>query len=195
MRCGGGGEAWAVKQQPPDTPGEDFGNNWLANTVVLALSISGYLKFGFSGVLMPCCYARRKGVFAEVGIVYFGSPSPSGIEANEFEFDEGFDNRFGHGFGTMLTHFIKELQQASKTSPLTLQPWIGLEDRPRSLLETLGFDFLIHGPDVFCLKARVREEDPVWPVLRSTGIEEVYHLPSVPAEITEGQLDIAKPTK
>jgi len=39
----------------------------------------------------------------------------------------------------------------------------------------------------------VREDDPVWTAIRSTGIEGVIHLTSVPAEIKLDELSVAKP--
>jgi hypothetical protein len=70
---------------------------------------------------------------------------------------------------------------------------LGLDYRPRSALEQLGFQFLVRGSEVFCLKTKISEQDPIWTAIRSTGIDRMYHLPSVPAEIAQEQLSIAKP--
>jgi hypothetical protein len=81
-----------------------------------------------------------------------------------------------------------------KPKAITLQQPIGLDLRPRSALETLGFGFLVHETLIYCLKTQVREDDPVWTCLRSTGIEHVIHLSSVPAEIALDELPLAKPS-
>ena len=192
MKCGEN-EAWVVKQQPPDIPSESALDVFLANSILIALSIAQYRSFGFGGCLMTSPYIRGKGDESEVGIAYLGAPSRSGIEVAEFPFEGSFDNQFGHGFTTMFTHFVKTLQKSSRDSGITMQPCIGLDHRPRTALGRLGFGFLVHGRDVYCLKTKVSEQDPVWTALRSTGIDQVYHLPSVPTEITPEQLAIAKP--
>ena len=74
-----------------------------------------------------------------------------------------------------------------------LDQFIGFDIRPRTHLEALGFGFMVVGPNVVCLKTKVVEQDPIWSALRSTGISEVYHFPSVPAGIAEADLAIAKP--
>jgi len=194
MKCGEH-EVHAVKQQPPDLPEEEWAENqFFINTLLIAQTLKAYMAHGFSGMCIPCPYWRKKAEDRhEVGVAYFGAPSPGGIEANEFEFEHSWDNQFGHGFTLMFTTFIREIQQTEARSGLKLQPSIGLDDRPRLALGLLGFGFLVQGKEVFSLKTVLSELDPVWAALRSTGIEEVWHLPSVPMEISEDQLPIAKP--
>ena len=93
----------------------------------------------------------------------------------------------------MMITFINSLKQSSEASGISLDPVIGLDVRPRTHLEALGFGFMVVGPHVICLKTRLVEQDPIRTALRSTGISEVYHLPSVPAEIAEADLSVAKP--
>lgn len=193
MKCGDS-EAWAVKQQPPDFAPGVLRSVLVANAVLVAMSLAAYRGHGFGGCLLPCDYVRKKGEAIEPGICCFGCPCPTGIEAAEFPFFGGIDQRFGHGFGTMLTHFIRALKTASADSGITLQPCIGLEHRPRSLLGSLAFGFLVHGREIYCLKTRISVKDPVWTVLSASGISELWFLPSVPVEIPEGQGPLAKPT-
>jgi hypothetical protein len=186
-------EAFAVKQQPVEVPVENARTCYMANSILIALSLRTYLESGFSGYMMPSAYMRNKGAKGvEAGIAYFGAPDPSGKEALDFPHDNAFDNQFGTGFTVMLTGSIRAIQAASKSSGITLQHPIGLDLRPRSALETLGFGFLVHRSLIYCLKTQVREDDPAWTCLRSTGIEHVIHLPSVPAEIAPDELHIAK---
>jgi hypothetical protein len=182
-----------VKQQPVEVPTDVAKTCYMANSVLIALSLRTNLENGFSGYMMPCAYMRNKGdKGVEAGIAHFGASNPNGKEALDFPHDNAFDNQFGTGFTIMLMQSIRAIQAASKDSGITLQTPIGLDYRPRSALETLGFGFLVHGPLIYCLKCHVREDDPVWTVLRSTGIEHVIHIPSVPAEVTPDELLIAK---
>jgi len=188
-------EVFAVKQQPVEVPNESAKTCFRANSILIALSLRSYIENGFSGYIMPCAYMRDKGdKGVEAGIAYFGAPNPNGKEALDFPHDNAFDNQFGTGFTIMLMQLIRAIQAASKDSGITLQTPIGLDYRPRSALETLGFGFLVHGPLIYCLKCHVREDDPVWTVLRSTGIEHVIHIPSLPSEIMPDELPIAKPS-
>jgi len=191
MKCGDR-EALAIKQQGPDEP-TDFSNEMsFVYNLLIAESLQGYRQLGFSGCLMPCVYAREKGDTTEVGFAYFGGPSPRGIESNEFP--EGpYDDDFGLGFTTMFTHFVKQLQASAKRTDLPLEPSIGLDVRTRSQLGTVQFGFLVYSGDIYCLKTVVSEKDPTWACLASKGIHEVYHMPSVPFELPEGQLKCAKP--
>lgn len=189
----GSTEAWAIKQQSPEIPEDSLQTAYLANSILIALSIKRYISAGFGGSFMPCPYFRKKSNGIESGIAYFGSPLSTGIEATKSPFEGAFDNQFGHGFSTMLKHFVESLKTSSAESGITLQPCIGLDYRPRSALDSIGLHFLIHGSELYTLKKQISEVDPVWTALRSTGIDVIYHLPSVPAEITEEQLSISKP--
>jgi len=199
MKCGSQ-EAFAVKQQPVEVPTEAARTCYAANSLLIALSLRIYLEHGFSGFMMPCAYLRDKGANGvEAGIAYFGAPDPNGKEALDFPHadafgGDAFDKPFGTGFTIMLTQAFRAIEAASKDSGIPLQQPIGFDVRPRSALETLGFGFLAHGPLIYCLKCHVREDDPAWTVLRSTGIEHVIHIPSVPAEITPDELPMAKPS-
>ena len=192
MKCGES-EAGAIKQQPPEVPEENLRTAYSANSILIALSIRRYMASGFSGCFLPCPYFRRKPTGVEAGIAYLGSPSSKGVEVTDFSFDGAFDRQFGHGFTTMMTHFVQALKASSKESGISLQPCIGLDYRTRSALESLGMQFIVHGADLYCLKTVISEEDPVWTALRSTGVDHVIHLPSLPAEIPEDQREFAKP--
>jgi hypothetical protein len=188
MKCGDK-EALAVKQQQVEVPAEKAGTCFTANNILIALSLRAYVENGFAGLMMPCAYLRDKGARGvEAGIAYFGAPDPKGKEALDFPHRDAFDNQFGTGFTVMLSGSIRAIQTASRTSSITLQQPIGLDLRPRSALGTLGFGFLVHGALIYCLKTQVRENDPIWTAIRSTGIDDIIHLPSVPAEIRPDEL-------
>ncbi len=182
MKCGDT-EAGFVKQQPPDIADDSLQAAHLANSILIALSLQTYQANGFGGCLLPCLYQRKKPSGVEAGIAYLGSPSKNGIEATEFPFEGSYDRQFGHGFTTQFTHFIRALQKSSRESKISLPPCIGLDHRPRSALGSLEMQFLIHGPDIYCLKTNITETDPLWTALRATGIDRLIHLPSTPTEI------------
>ena len=192
MQCGEE-EVLGVKQQPTDCDEQQSWVSYQANSILIADSFLEYLGYGFSGAFMPCPYIRSKpGPVYESGIAYFCFPAKSGREALEYDYQGSYDGQFGHGFTTMMTSFIRTLQKRSKASGITLSPVIGLDVRRRSDLGTLGFGFMTLGPHVICLKTRISEDDPVWTVLRSTGIKEVIHVPSVPTTITKEDLAVTK---
>lgn len=193
MQCGER-EMFAVKQQPVDCDEQNGHLTYQVNCILIAHSLIGYLANGFSGMLMPCPYIRKKEAGAvESGIAYFGVPAPEGIERQDRPYDASFDGQFGHGFTTMMIAFIKSLQESARVTQIDLFDCIGLDVRPRSHLNTLGFGFMVIGRNILCLKTNISEKDPIWTLLRASGVTEVYHLPSIPAGISEKDLSVTKP--
>jgi hypothetical protein len=193
MQCGDQ-EVYGVKQQPVPCDEKQGFFSFQAHSILIAHSIAGYLRNGFSGLLMPCAYIRKKDAGqVESGIAYIGAPSPHGREYQEFPDEGAYDRPFGHGFTTMMVSFIRELQQSSRDTGVTLFQPIGLDVRPRLHIGSLGFGFMLVGPHIVCLKTLVSGQDPVWTVIRGMGISEVFHIPSVPASIAESDLHTAKP--
>lgn len=193
MQCGER-ELFAVKQQPVDCDDQQSNIAFQANNFLIAHSLATYLTHGFSGLFMPCAYLRTKGADRfEAGIAYFAYPSPLGREVQEYPNESSYDEQFGHGFFTMMTSFIRALEESSRDTGIALFEPIGLDVRSRSHLGALGFGFMLVGPHIVCLKTRVSEQDPVWTALRGTGISEVFHIPSVPAGIAESDLHTTKP--
>lgn len=195
MQCGEI-ELLAVKRQPVDCDEEQSRVSFTANSILIAHSLGAYLAHGFSGMFLPCAYLRKKeGGRFESGIAWFGYPSVHGHEAQEYPYQPAWDGQFCHGFTQMMLNFLNALQESSEQTGITLPPAIGLDVRRRTQLGSLGFGFMVIGPHVVCLKTAVSSEDPAWTTLRSVGIAEVYHLPSVPMTINESQLAIAKPVR
>lgn len=193
MQCGKQ-ELFAVKQQPVDCDDQQSKVCFQANSMLIAHSLATYLKHGFSGLLMPCAYLRTKdaGRF-EAGIAYFAYPSPDGREVQSFPYESSYDEQFGRGFFTMMTSFIRALEQSSEATRIPLFRAISLDVRPRLHFGSLGFGFMVVGTHVVCLKTRISERDPIWSLLCETGISEVFHIPSAPASIAESVLHTAKP--
>ncbi|MBI5846635.1 MAG: hypothetical protein HZB31_01535 [Nitrospirae bacterium] len=175
-------ELFAVKQQPIDYDEAQSNITRQANAILVAESLQSYLSHGFSGLFMPFAYRRTKdaGRF-ETGIAYFGAPSKQGRECLEYPFDAAYDRQFGHGFTTMMGTFIRALQQSSRDTGISLDRIIGLDVRSLLQLGSFSFGYMLVGPHVICLKTEVSERDPTWTILRSTGISEVFHIPSMAA--------------
>lgn len=186
-------ELFAVKHQPADCDEQQGLISFQANSLLIAHSLPEYLTHGFSGLFLPCAYLRKKeGGRTEAGIAYFGYPSPRGRESQEYPSQPAYDDEFGHGFTQMMISFIAALRASSHATGIPLSPTIGLDVRPRMQLGALGLGFLLVGPHIVCLKTMISEQDPVWTVLRGTGITEVFHVPSMPVAIPEEQLSSAK---
>ena len=194
MQCGEQ-ELFAVKQQPMDCDEQQSRVSYQANAILITHSLTDYLAHGFGGLFMPCTYIRAKeSRHFESGIAYFGYPSARGRECLEYPYENSFDGQFSHGFTTMMTSFIRALQQSSRTTGITLSRPVGLDVRYRLELGSLGIGFMLVGSQIACLKTVVSEHDPVWTVLRAAGISEVFHVPSIPTAIDEDELPIAKST-
>jgi hypothetical protein len=187
-------ELWAIKQQPVECSHDQAPTSYTANALLVAGSFHRYLQRGFAGLLLPCPYMRDKGAKGvEAGIAYFAYPSAAGRETTTCIEIPAFDGQFGKGFTVMLTGFIEDLNATSAETGITLFTTLGLDPRPRLQLGTIAFSFMVVGPDLVCLKTRITEEDPSWTMLRSTGIDCVYHVPSLPYAISDKDLRITKP--
>ena len=77
-------DAWCLKQQSVEVGPKNEQTVLLANTLLLAHSIKGYLDHGFGGCFIPALYRKKKPNGVEIGFAYFGTPCPTGIEATEF---------------------------------------------------------------------------------------------------------------
>ena len=78
-------EAWCLKQQSIEVDPKHEKNYAMAYLVLMAETMAGYIRHGFGGTFIPTLYRRNKSSGLEIGIAYFGKPSPTGIEASEFE--------------------------------------------------------------------------------------------------------------
>jgi hypothetical protein len=194
MRCGEM-ELLGVRQQPEDAPYEQCLGVQADNNILIAHSLASYLKAGFSGLFLPCTYlkATRSTLF-QSGIAYFGYSSPHGRECQEYSFEGAFDGQFGHGFTVMLTEFMRGLPPSAAVTGIPLPPPKGLNVLYRGQLGYLDFGFMVVGSQVVCLKLHIATaNDLTWTALAETGITTVFHLPCLPAIITEAELPLAKP--
>ena len=94
----------------------------------------------------------------------------------------------------MIGRFIEALAKSGSTTGLPLRsPIIGMDIRKRLQLGSIILGFLVHGPHLVHLRTRLDETDPAWEILSSSGVTELYHLPSTPFAIDANKLSIAKP--
>lgn len=181
-------ELMAIKQQSVEVKQSQCEEAYSRNITLLVAAIGLYRAAGFSGALMPCVYIRPKPKrLVEVGFAYFGAAGPGDAARNP----KGaalapLEITHGAGFGGMVMTFIECLGQVSRETGIPLAPIIDMDHRPRSLLNTLFFSFIIHGQDLYSLKIKPTPIDPVWEIFHSTGLREAYALPSVPLQIEEG---------
>ena len=140
---------------------------------------------GHEGCFWSLNYIRQKSEGIETGIAYTGMERVSDGD-DEHTLNRAYDDDIGTGFTDMMVTFIEELKLQSKRTGITLQNCIGLDVRDRNHLESIAFDFLVLDQEVICLKTSIREDDPVWTVLRGHGIDSVSHMPAVPIELEAG---------
>lgn len=198
MQCGRR-ELFAVKQQPADCDSESGIQFFQLNRLLIAHALVGYLRNGFTGLFLPVPYLRDNGPDRiESGIACFSFPAPGEDHADCRDVDRHPDlarlyaGQLGNVFSERIYRFIAKLAECAKEIGIPLQPVIGLEVRPRSELGSIGFSFMAVDAHLVCLQTQVDGDDPVWAVLRIAGVDEVVHLPSVPAAIEEHELAQAK---
>lgn len=90
-----------------------------------------------------------------------------------------FDADFGAGFTKALVAFIEILQAEFQVTGLALQSCFGLDVREYSQLGYIDFNFLVLDGEVVCIRPEPQANEPAWTILRSQGIDTVYHLPSL----------------
>jgi hypothetical protein len=174
-------ELHALKQQPADCDRESGLTRFQMNTLLIAYTLAAHRTQEGSGLFLPCPYIREKGVdVVESGIAYFSYPYDL----------EGPD---GLVVSPRILAFVKGLAQSSTDIGIPLQQIIGFESRPRLQLGSLGFGFMTVDAHLVCLKTVISEADPVWGLMRATGVADVLHLPSVPAAIEDREAPAAKP--
>lgn len=180
-----GKEVMCLKQQSIERPKQDAEMQFQLNHYMIMEAYTRFRVHQYAGGYMASPYLRQRdnGLW-EPGIGHFIFPSKDGSEAHADSKLTTYDPEFGMGATVMLTRFILDMREGYKDKPFKEPPTIGLDFRPRSHLSYLAMNFMILGSQITCLRAHLREEDPVWGVVAKAGIQEVIHLPVVPVEIS-----------
>ena len=122
-----------LKQQSIEVDPKHEKNYAMAYLVLMAETMAGYIRHGFGGTFIPTLYRRNKSNGLEIGIAYFGKPSPTGIEASSLNPSHPMTKKWGTDF-----HDVSPLlsrAQESSTAPIFLRPVSGLDIRKSSHLD------------------------------------------------------------
>ena len=187
-------EALCLKQQSAEVPIEDEQKRHMANLKLVAESVAGYLRHGFTGCLVPTLYKRQKSRVTEMGIVYFGKPSQRGIEANEFEPRPAYDREMGDGFFTMYKHFNEEIKQSGKRIKIPTNSMIGLDIVKRSQLGNIQILLIIQSRSLFLCAPTLTKGDTILRILASCGVKDFVYLPCQDYSIEEKDRAMATAT-
>jgi len=187
-------EVFCIKQQPVELDREGAEEWMQIQHWMIVEAYCRYIKHGFSGAYLAAAYMRqRDNGLLEPGVAHFISPSPTGMESQEFPFEGAFDNQFGHGATTMFSHFAKDFMTAFRESPLEPPNYCGLDVRPRTHLQFLGMYFMVLGQRILCIRPNLREkDDAAWSIFTENGVRTIYHMPALPMTINKADLKVSK---
>jgi hypothetical protein len=178
-------EAWCLKQQSIEVDPKHEKNYAMAYLILMAETMAGYIRHGFGGTFIPTLYRRNKPSGLEIGIAYFGKPSPTGIEASEFEPQPPYDQKMGNGFFTMFHHYFQELKKSATRTNIPVRPVIGLDIRKSSHLDGIQVQMIAHGKTLFVCTQNLTEQSVILSILASCGLKDFVHLPCMNIEIDE----------
>ena len=170
-------EALCLKQQSVEVTIEEEQTCHVANLILVAESVAGYLRHGFTGCFVPTLYKKQKPRGTEMGIAYFGKPSQKGIEATEFDPQRAYDQEMGDGFFTMYRHFYEELKESSRRTKIPIRPVIGLDIRKSSQLGNIQMMLIVQGRTLFLCAPTLSKGDIILRTLASNGVTDFVHLP------------------
>ncbi len=173
-----------VKLQGPDSPKDGAELQLRIHQITLAGSLCEYLAAGFSGVLIPCAYLKPKGNERfETGMAFFAAPAPGGKELEVAPKLPHIDDELGAGTCNMVFTMTPCVPKCAERLHLPKPTVIGVDVRPRLQMGSVQLDFLVSGPDLFCLKKSAHPDDPIWKVLIESSVKEGFSLPSLPIAI------------
>ncbi len=193
MDCGGK-EVYCLKLQPVEVERSQAEDILELQHLMIVEAYSRYIKMGFRGAYLAAPYIRQRdnGLW-EAGVSHFIFPHKKDTNFLGKLFTKGYDKQFGNGATNMFNGFIKCYKKAFNEANLTMPQYFGVDIRTRSHLQSLAMNFMVMDSRFFCLRANLREEEDIaWAILASGGINNVYHLPSIPLAIPESDLGFAK---
>ena len=188
MKCGEE-EVYGVKFQPPDCEEETARRVFQTNRILVLTALLRFVSAGYAGTLIPVTYLKPKETGGyESGVACFAFPASRDKSRPDFGTHSKFEDYLMPGAYMYVLDFAKMLAEATRGFGVSPPRLIGMDTRPRLQLGMIMFDFLVFAGELLCLKCDVNANDPLWKVFHGLGNRRVWHLPSVPVEITPDQL-------
>ena len=184
-------DAWCLKQQSVEVDPKNEQTVLLANTLLLAHSIKGYLDHGFGGCFIPALYRKKKPNGVEIGFAYFGTPCPTGTEATEFPpapSYTGVSETVSSPCSGISTRSSEKLPKNEHHAA----PVFGLDQRTSTHLQGVVLHCIIQSRTVYLCSPHLDKDDYLLTYLAATGVKEIVHLPCRPIRIEEQHRALAK---
>lgn len=192
MKCGEQ-EVLCLKQQPKEMEKSRAYNLLGSHSLMIVDAYCGYIKRGFKGAYLASPYLRqRSNGLWESGISHFIFPDKEDTAFSKEASSLYYDSVWGNGATNMFFAFYECFKHSFKSINIPMPIYFGFDIRPHSHLQSLAMNFMVVDDEVFCLRENLVENDTAWLLLADVGIKKVYHLPSIPHEIDETDLQLSK---
>lgn len=180
-------EVWGLKMQQPDGPTEVANANMAANRIRASCAAARIVGKSADASLLVATYIRERqpGQY-ETGIAIFpmfvgtNPPLPGSSTG-----PGAMVTPIAPGAEPIVGAFMTALIDSTDTDLGKLAPFIGFDLRPRLMMGSLCFEFLVLGDWIASLNPVVDQHDPRWGAVVRGGVRSVVQLPSEPFAVEQ----------